>query len=183
MSSELRAAPQTFSLAPGVDANPTSQPQAVTPGKAVRELHALVDVDSTSRVQSSDVNVQQAKIAVVDDEPTNIKVLCRLLNLSSPVLEMATRIALTHHEWWDGSGYPLGLKGEDIPLEGRITAVADVFDALSTKRCYKGAFPLSKCFEIMVEERETHFDPDVLDAFVSARSEIIEAQLRYAEEI
>lgn len=100
----------------------------------------------------------------------------------SPVLDMATRIALTHHEWWDGSGYPLGLQGEEIPLEGRITAVADVFDALSTKRCYKEAFPISKCFDIMKGERDTHFDPQVLDAFFSRRREIIETQMRYAED-
>ncbi|HEV7281785.1 MAG TPA: HD domain-containing phosphohydrolase [Pirellulaceae bacterium] len=100
----------------------------------------------------------------------------------SPVLDMAMRIALTHHEWWDGSGYPLGLKGEDIPLEGRITAVADVFDALSTKRCYKEAFPLEKCFAIMTEERGTHFDPAALDAFARKRREIIEVQMQYADE-
>jgi putative two-component system response regulator len=80
----------------------------------------------------------------------------------SPILDMATRIALTHHEWWDGSGYPLGLKGDNIPLEGRITAVADVFDALSTKRCYKDAFPIEKCFAIMEEGRGRQFDPRIL---------------------
>ena len=95
---------------------------------------------------------------------------------------MATRIALTHHEWWDGRGYPLGLLGEDIPLEGRITAVADVFDALTTKRCYKEAFPLDKCFAMMAEERGTHFDPKVLDAFFSKRSEVVEVQMRYADD-
>src|ERR1043165_7234633 len=67
---------------------------------------------------------------------------------SSPILEMATRVALTHHEWWDGTGYPLGLQGAEIPLEGRITAVADAFDALSSERCYKTAYPLDKCFAI-----------------------------------
>lgn len=100
----------------------------------------------------------------------------------SPMLEMATRIALTHHEWWDGTGYPLGLKGEDIPLEGRITAVADVFDALSTKRCYKEAFPIDKCFEIMRSESGTHFEPRVLEAFFSKRSDLVEVQMRYADE-
>jgi putative two-component system response regulator len=98
------------------------------------------------------------------------------------VLDMATRIALTHHEWWNGSGYPLGLQGEDIPLEGRITAVADVFDALSTKRCYKEAFPLDKCLAIMNDERGTHFDPAVLDAFTKQRTKIIEVQMQYADE-
>ncbi|MBL8873033.1 MAG: response regulator [Planctomycetaceae bacterium] len=100
----------------------------------------------------------------------------------SPLMDMACRIALTHHERWDGNGYPLGLKGEDIPLEGRITAVADVFDALSTKRCYKEAFPIDKCFNIMANESGTHFDPTVLDAFFAKRREILEVQLRYANE-
>ena len=99
----------------------------------------------------------------------------------SPILEMASRIALTHHERWDGSGYPLGLVGEDIPREGRITAVADVFDALSTKRAYKPAFAIDRCFTILEEGRGTHFDPEVLDAFLSARNEILKVQLRYAE--
>jgi len=100
----------------------------------------------------------------------------------SPVLDMATRIALTHHEWWDGSGYPLGLKGEDIPLEGRITAVADVFDALSTKRCYKDAMPIEKCFSIMEGEGGTHFDPRVFEAFCSSRKEVVEVQMQFADE-
>lgn len=105
-----------------------------------------------------------------------------LMSTASPILDMAVRIALTHHEWWDGSGYPLGLKGEDIPLEGRITAVADVFDALSTKRCYKDAFPIDKCFAILEEGRQTQFDPHILDAFLKQRAEILEVQLRYADE-
>jgi putative two-component system response regulator len=99
----------------------------------------------------------------------------------SPVLEMAAQIALTHHERWDGTGYPIGLAGEDIPLVGRVTAVADVFDALSTKRTYKPAFPLEKCFAILTEGRGTHFDPQVLDAFFAAREQIVAVQISYAE--
>lgn len=101
---------------------------------------------------------------------------------ASPLLVMARRIALSHHEWWNGLGYPLGLSGEDIPLEGRITAVADVFDALSSKRCYKDPLPLAQCFEIMENERGTHFDPKVYDAFTRRRDDVIEIQLTYAEE-
>lgn len=101
--------------------------------------------------------------------------------VQSPFLCTAANIALTHHEWWDGTGYPLGLAGEDIPMEGRITAVADVFDALSSKRPYKPAFPIAKCFEIMESERGTHFDPAVLDAFFRRRDEIIETQIRFAD--
>lgn len=102
---------------------------------------------------------------------------------TSPILEMARRIALTHHERWDGTGYPLGLAGEDIPLEGRITAVADVFDALSSKRPYKPAFPLQKCFEILEDGRGTQFDPTVLDACFARRSELIAVQINSADTV
>ena len=108
----------------------------------------------------------------------------RLLSKSitkSPVLEMAATIAICHHEKWDGSGYPKGLKGEDIPLVGRITAVADVFDALSSERPYKPAFPLEKCLSILKEGRGKHFDPRVLDAFFARLDEIVEIQAHYAE--
>ena len=100
---------------------------------------------------------------------------------SSPTLRMATRIAMTHHERWDGSGYPRGLAGEQIPLEGRITAVADVFDALSNDRPYKPAFPLEQCFTMMEAERGKHFDPRVLDAFFARRKEILRVRLEYTE--
>jgi putative two-component system response regulator len=79
---------------------------------------------------------------------------------------------MTHHEKWDGSGYPMGLAGDSIPMAGRITAVADVFDALSNKRPYKPAYPIEQCFEILKEGRGTHFDPRVLDAFLACREEI-----------
>ena len=100
---------------------------------------------------------------------------------SSPIITMAAKIALTHHEKWDGSGYPMGLSGEDIPLAGRITAVADVFDALSSKRPYKPAFPLDRCFAIMEEGRASRFDPQVLDAFLAAREDIVEVRMEYID--
>jgi len=90
------------------------------------------------------------------------------------ILETAAIIAGTHHEKWDGSGYPTGLAGEDIPLEGRITAVADVYDAISSARPYKNAFPDEKCLKIIVEGRGNHFDPAVVDAFVSRYDEILQ---------
>ncbi|WP_437185374.1 HD domain-containing phosphohydrolase [Planctomicrobium sp. SH668] len=100
---------------------------------------------------------------------------------SSPLLMLAARIAQTHHEWWNGTGYPLGLKGEDIPIEGRMTAVADVYDALSTRRAYKDAFPREKCFEILEEGRNTHFDPKILDAFFARADEIVNIQLDFMD--
>lgn len=90
----------------------------------------------------------------------------------SPLTELAASIALTHHEKWDGSGYPNGLSGTDIPLEGRITAIADVFDALRSRRPYKEPFSFDRSFEIMLEGRGKHFDPDLLDHFVAIRSEV-----------
>ena len=86
---------------------------------------------------------------------------------------MAASIAYAHHEKWDGSGYPLGLRGEDIPLAGRITAVADVFDALSSTRPYKKAVPPDECFAMMARERGKHFDPAVLDAFLARKAEVL----------
>ncbi|MFT5524503.1 MAG: putative two-component system response regulator [Pirellulaceae bacterium] len=99
----------------------------------------------------------------------------------TPLLDLAGVIALTHHEKWDGSGYPLGLAGEDIPIEGRITAVADVFDALSSKRPYKEAFCVQKCFHILEEGRESHFDPLVLDALFARKDDIVRTQIKYAD--
>jgi putative two-component system response regulator len=103
-----------------------------------------------------------------------------LARQGSPLLRLSALIALTHHEKWDGSGYPLGLKGEDIPIEGRIVAVADVFDAVSNARPYKPAFSLKKCLEIMVEGRRTHFDPVVLDAFLRRIKDVIEVHRRHS---
>ena len=80
---------------------------------------------------------------------------------------MARDIALTHHEKYDGSGYPQGLAGADIPLAGRIVAVADVYDALTSKRVYKGAYSHSIAREIIVKDSGKHFDPDVVEAFVA----------------
>jgi putative two-component system response regulator len=100
---------------------------------------------------------------------------------TSPILVMATKIALTHHEKWDGSGYPEGLAGEAIPIEGRITAVADVFDALSHKRPYKPAFPLDKCLGVMEDGRGKHFDPIVLDAFFAGLDEVEGVRRHYLE--
>ena len=104
-----------------------------------------------------------------------------IVGCDSPLLEMARTIALTHHEKWDGTGYPLGLAGEDIPIEGRITAVADVFDALGSVRPYKPAFPLEKCLAILKEERGKHFEPRVVDAFLARKQEVVAIQIAHAE--
>ncbi|WP_413693635.1 HD-GYP domain-containing protein [Psychromonas sp. KJ10-2] len=90
-----------------------------------------------------------------------------------PVLKMAEEVALAHHEKYDGSGYPSQLKGEDIPLSGRIVALADFFDALTMDRCYRPAFPDQKALAMVEEGKGTHFDPKVVDAFFSVSDKII----------
>ena len=87
-------------------------------------------------------------------------------------LNVAKDLATYHHEWWNGRGYPEGLKGEDIPLSARIMAVADVFDALISKRCYKDGFSFEKSMNIIREESGTHFDPLVAGAFLNAADEV-----------
>jgi len=92
---------------------------------------------------------------------------------SSELLELAAKIALTHHERIDGSGYPNGLKGKAIPKEGRIAAIADVFDALTSNRIYRPAFHLGEAVEIMTEGRGTHFDAALLDVFLDSMDEVL----------
>lgn len=88
-------------------------------------------------------------------------------------IKLAEVIALTHHEKWDGTGYPRGLKGEEIPIAGRITAVADVFDALISERPYKPAYSAKESFTIIEKEKGKHFDPDIVDAFLAIKKDIL----------
>jgi putative two-component system response regulator len=88
------------------------------------------------------------------------------------LLKIATMISLTHHERWDGTGYPQGLQGKDIPLFGRIVALADVFDALTSKRPYKRAYGFDEAISIIKEESGTHFDPDVVKSFMKRKKSI-----------
>jgi putative two-component system response regulator len=102
-----------------------------------------------------------------------------LAGSGNELLELAAMIAWTHHEKVDGSGYPRGLAGEEIPLEGRITAVADVFDALTSDRVYRAAFSLEKSLAIMREGHGTQFDPLVLDLFLDSIDDVLEIRARY----
>ena len=99
----------------------------------------------------------------------------------SDLLKSAADIAWTHHERIDGTGYPNGLKGEQIPIEGRIAAIADVFDALTSDRIYKKAYPLGKALEIMRGGRGSHFDSGLLDSFLEAMDEAVEIREQYPD--
>jgi putative two-component system response regulator len=98
------------------------------------------------------------------------------------VLKVAALIAWTHHERWDGNGYPRRLKGEEIPIEGRIVAIADAFDALTTQRVYKPAFSLEYAVELMTKHRGEHFDPELLDIFFASMDDIKRIHEQYADQ-
>ena len=94
-------------------------------------------------------------------------------------IKIAADVASSHHEKWDGSGYPYGLKKEQIPLCARIMAVADVFDALVSKRCYKEPYPLETAYKIIEESSGSHFDPAIVEIFLSLKPEIEEVLARF----
>ena len=92
---------------------------------------------------------------------------------SAPLVKLAEKIALTHHEKWNGTGYPHGLAGADIPLAGRIVAVCDVFDALMSDRPYKKAWELERALDVLKADSGSHFDPDCVEAFFQVLTDIL----------
>ncbi|MBR1753705.1 HD domain-containing protein [bacterium] len=98
-------------------------------------------------------------------------------------IRMGKIIARSHHERWDGKGYPDGLSGEHIPLPARIMAIADVYDALSTKRVYKDAFPQEKCVQIIKEGRGTQFDPYIVDAFLRVADKFDDVRQMFCDKV
>lgn len=102
-----------------------------------------------------------------------------LSNSPNAVFQLAAEIALNHHERWDGQGYPRGIKGEDIPESARIVAVADVFDALTSKRPYKDIWPVDKAITRVKALSGSHFEPRIIDAFLRIIDEILEIKSRY----
>ena len=104
-----------------------------------------------------------------------------LANSKSELLQLAATIALTHHERVDGGGYPHGLQGDDIPLEGRIAAIADVFDALTNDRVYRKAFPFAQAIVMMKDLRGSQFDPTLLDCFFDAMPLVLGVKERFED--
>ena len=105
-----------------------------------------------------------------------------LANSKSEILQLAHQIAISHHEQWNGKGYPQGISGDNIPIAGRIVSLVDVFDALISQRPYKALYPVEKACDIVKKERGEHFDPDVVDVFfvnidefLTIRDEIVAA--------
>jgi putative two-component system response regulator len=98
-----------------------------------------------------------------------------------PLLKMAKEIALFHHERWDGTGYPKGLSGEDIPLSARIVAIADVYDALTSFRPYKKAWSTEEALKLIKSEAGSHFDPNLVEKFVTCIPKVKKIQEQYAD--
>ncbi|PMO67519.1 two-component system response regulator [Vibrio breoganii] len=100
---------------------------------------------------------------------------------NSSVLQLAHTVAITHHEKFNGKGYPTGIAGEDIPLVGRISAIADVFDALTSPRPYKKAWDTEDAFQLLIDEKGEHFDPKLVDIFLEHKQEILEIKERLSD--
>jgi cyclic di-GMP phosphodiesterase len=140
-------------------------------------LRAAAPMHDVGKIATPDAVLRKAgglttqERALMEEHTTvGHRILC---DSESDLLRLAAEIALTHHEWFDGSGYPRGLSGEEIPLEGRIVAVADVFDALLSNRPYREAMPVGSATELIVGERDTHFDPAVVDALIDSLDEAL----------
>ncbi len=100
----------------------------------------------------------------------------------SLLLKVAKSVSLTHHEKWDGSGYPKGLAGEDIPIEGRICAIADVFDALTSKRPYKDAWSIEKTVDFLQSQKGKHFEPRLVDLMIEIMPKILDIKATFKDE-
>ncbi|MDP2751227.1 MAG: response regulator [Rhodocyclaceae bacterium] len=143
-------------------------------------MHDIGKVGVSDAILLKPGKLDEAEFKIMQD---HTRIGFSLLNGSdSPLLQLAAQIALTHHEKFDGSGYPNGIAGENIPLFGRICAVADVFDALTSERPYKKAWPVEKAKALLIEERGRHFDPVCIDAFVAEWPAVLEIWTHYQED-
>jgi len=160
--------------------------QMQLPDQEVERLHHASPMHDIGKVGISDtILLKPGKLTPEEFEKIKEHTLigARILaNSSSDLLQMGEIIALTHHEKFNGQGYPNGLAGEEIPLVGRIVAVADVFDALTTDRVYKKAFPVDQALTILREDTGTHFDPQVMEAFLAITEEVLDIKDRFKEE-
>ena len=154
--------------------------------KDLDELQYAAAMHDTGKIGiPSDILTKPGRLNTAEWEimKTHAKIGYELLSFSDhPILKMAADVALHHHEKWDGTGYPDGISGEKISLSARIVAVADVFDALTSDRPYKKAWPVDVAFKAIEEDSGSHFDPTVVSAFLSARSDV-EALISHWNEV
>ena len=146
------------------------KPGKLTPEEfEIMKTHARIGADAIAEAISHAKEMESQSSAKADNA------------LSLEFLETAQEIAGGHHEKWNGSGYPRGLAGDDIPLSARLMALADVFDALISRRHYKNAFPIDRALQIIGEGRGVHFDPDVVDAFMAQVDRFTAIAYRYVD--
>lgn len=153
--------------------------QAADAIRVAAALHDLGKIGVPDRILFKPAALTEAEFAVIQRHPD---IGCKILEgAEMEVLSTAAVIALTHHERFDGSGYPRGIGAEDIPLEGRIAAVADVFDALTSARPYRPPFELEHALDMMRAGRGSHFDPQVLDFFLAALDDVLLVRTRHPD--
>ena len=149
------------------------------PGKLTPQEFEIMKTHATIGAQAIGEAIRNAALAAPEHASSNPDEQQTAQALD--FLETTRQIAESHHEKWDGSGYPQGLQGDAIPLAARLMAVADVFDALVSRRHYKHAYPLDETVRIMQDGRATHFDPDILDTFLQLTGTFAAIAQRYAD--
>ena len=168
----------------GAHINRVSEIAAILGQEFLNDEEELIRLKNASKLHDlgkiaipDDILLKPGKLT--DEEYEEMKKHARsgyniLSRIEDPLFDLAAQIALTHHEKWDGSGYPLGLSGTDIPLESRIVAICDVFDALKSSRPYKEAYSFDRAFEIIKNDAGTHFDPEIVEVLMQNKDKIIE---------
>lgn len=145
------------------------KPGRLTPEEfEIMKTHAAIGADAISQAMRD-------ALAAADDN------MAAQAHGAFAFLQVAREIAVSHHEKWDGSGYPAGLAGDSIPAAGRLMALADVFDALTCTRVYKKPVPIEQASQIITDGRGSHFDPDVVDAYLACRERFAEIATRFAD--
>jgi len=144
-------------------------------------MHDIGKIGIPDRILQKPARLEADEWSVMQRHPAIGAEIIGLNAGDSPLLGLARVIAMTHHERWDGGGYPQGLKGDVIPVEGRIVALADVFDALTSVRPYKEAWPLERALELIRSESGRHFDPQVVAAMDSVLPQMLEVMARFSE--
>ncbi|MBT4484666.1 MAG: HD domain-containing protein, partial [Candidatus Latescibacteria bacterium] len=150
------------------------KPGKLTPDeKRIMDQHCVIGAEILLQEPKDELSISAYKKFRLKDE---------LSSINNPILKMGASIALGHHEWWNGKGYPKGLSGENIPLEARIVAISDMYDALSFSRPYKPAFSEDKISLIMRKETVSHFDPVVFSSFEKVINDLQSIKVQYSDE-
>lgn len=157
--------------------------EALWPVEQAKLIEMAAPMHDTGKIGISDA-ILKAPRKLTEDEMNTMKghpeIGHKILSKSNtPLFKMAADIALYHHEKWDGSGYPYGLSGNDIPESARIVAIADVFDALTMERPYKRAWSIDEAFDYIAKHSGSHFDPHLTNLFLSIRDKLLQIKMQF----